>query len=264
MTAVLKKYWYYDSVPNEKGLFSNPPDYIIATIGGELSKVIDLHDEIEMPDRKSKRLIKDDSFRNKFCDTMVEYATQNKIDFIGTILWHTKTPEPYKSNPKLFKTRDTTFEREVDGMRARAYAQNVWEIMDKEVVEKQYNTYPIVCVDNENEMIWRSVGVHFYRQDLEGRGEVKIQSRGIAKPVRVNGRIEDIEITDKPAEKKEPLGHKLVGYLASLLWKRFRKELPEHECYTYVQRYDSQLMIDKKEKGCVKFETNYTGKGWKF
>lgn len=163
------KQWFLDSVPSVREFYKNhkldSKEYVIATISGLEEDIIETHKQMSLVEgKKGNELVKNRTFIKSKLPILTDKIVKGKIEAYGTILWHSKTPEPYLSNPSNFKTLDTAFEQGYTGMRGRSYAQTVWEIMKNEVVDKGYPVYPVINLDQEQSPITKSTGTHFYRQ----------------------------------------------------------------------------------------------------
>lgn len=241
-----ERYWYFDGVPtSDLGLtkkdIGKKGNYVIASIEGSLEKIVELCNDLpELLKKEGRKLVKDEDFVEASIKNLISAVNNNDLSIARSIFRHSKIPEIIGANGEYYQA-DVSYEKGLFGMQSRAFSQLSWCLLQDKVVNKNFNTYPIVCIDNENELIWKPMGVHFYRQIPKDKGEMKVESKGILELV---GK-EEICVNGSATRKNEKTGHKLVGYLASvLLNKLIDPEFPVSKLFDYIRQYNSYIEVN--------------------
>jgi len=242
-----ERYWYFDGAPiSHLGLTKKDivekGNYVIVAVEGSLEKITELCNHLPDILRKTgRKLVKDEDFVEASYQSLIPAIKNNYLSITGSIFWHSKTPEIVRLNGEYYQA-DVSYEKGFSGMQSRAFAQLNWCLLQYKVVNKKFSTYPIVCVDNENKLVWKPMGVHFYRQIPKDKGEMKVESQGILELI---GK-EKIYVKKTHALKNEKTGHKLVDYLVSMLLnKSIDPEFPTSEFFNYIRQYNSYIEVKK-------------------
>ncbi len=261
MVEMYKSHWFSDAVPtNDLGftkqkLDEKESDYVTVTIGGYLKEISATFQELGLrKDDKGKRLTKMDNieFMKQSCDILTKKIQQNAISVWANFFFKSKIPEYYRENYENYQADDLSIEKDLFGMQSRAFSQPNWIIMQQEIIDRNYPSYPIVCVDNENEKVYKPMAVHFHRQ-LKGNGQIKVESTGILELVDK----EEINIKKIQGAENEKHGYVMADYLASLIGKKlFYPDYINHEFFNNINRFESTLFLESVTDTTATFKFN--------